>query len=400
MLMRRGAIGALICALALACAPGWAATAPGVLTGEVIAGESIPVYATSAALVESVNALVGQQVSAGEALVTLSTERVYAHSDGVVASVSSAPGDAVDGAVLSVAPVSQYSIYCTVEDAYEQPENMLLHAGQTIYAKCTRDGSHRAVARVTAIDGEHFTLEALGGELYIGETVYLYLSDEFESDQRVGIGTVVDSAVSEYAASGTLTRVCVAPGDAVERGQLLYEYLPGSATQPGAGDAITAADDGIVLDISAQAGQALDEGAMVAEIAPLDGLRISVYVDEVDAAAIAAGDAVTLTLPWQEEEEAFAGTVESVSRAAADSATQTATDAAGATGTATAGDALSGAGDSANAGGALTASGSADTGRASDSQAISGESLYEVRILPAELDGLRIGMSVTVYFGD
>ena len=457
MHMRRDAIIALICALALACAPALALADPGVCEGEVIAGDSAAVYATSNASVVSVDALPGQLVEAGDALVTLEPARVYAHSDGVVASVDFAQGDNVDGTVLSVEPTSRYQIVCTVEDAYELPENMLLHVGQTLYAKCTRDGSHRAVARVISIDGEYFTLETLGGELYIGETVYLYSSDEFESKQRVGIGTVIGSSLSEYTASGTLTRICVEPGDIVERGQLLYEYMPGGQSGQDAGEVLLSDTSGIVLSISAQAGQALTAGAVAAEIAPLDALRISVYVSEEDAHDVAAGDAVTLTLPWYEDEQAFAGTVESVSLVSAGMAEQAASTQLAA-GTA----AANGTSDAAQAGMESTgsAAGIASTGvassAASDQLAISAdyalsgmnsssaqiamastgmaatnmtstdmaatdmtstgaqsdgaqttttqasaeadEVLYEVRILPAQFDELRIGMSVTVDF--
>lgn len=380
---------ALVCALTLACAPCSASAGPGVCEGEVVSAYSVAVYAPGSAQVTSVDALPGQLVEVGDALATLATERVYAHSDGTVASVECAPGDAVEGAVLSVAPTSRYQIVCTVEDAYELPENMLLHVGQTLYAKCTRDGSHRAVARVISIDGEYFTLEALGGELYTGETVYLYLSDEFESRQRVGIGTVVGSSVSEYSAAGTLTRICVEPGDTVERGQLLYEYVPDAL--PGTGSTLPSDASGILLSTSLQAGQTLVSGEAVAEIAPLDALRVSVYVSEDEAADIAAGDAVALMLPWQEDEDAFAGTVESIARVPAGT---DATDAQGAS-DGYAGTTASGEGTGTSAAASAQAAQSADAAQA---QAESDQALYEVRILPAQLDGLRIGMSVTVDF--
>lgn len=397
--MKRNAIRALICALALACAPGMALAAPGVCEGEVIAGASEAVYAPGSAQVVSVDALAGQLVEAGDALMTLAPVSVYAHSDGTVADVDCAQGDTINGAVLSVEPVSRYQIVCTVEDAYESPENMLLHVGQTIYAKCTRDGSHRAVAQVVSIDSDNFTLQTLGGELYVGETVYLYSSDDFDSEQRVGIGTVIANPVSEYSANGTLTRICVEPGDIVERGQLLYEYMPDALSGQDASATLTSDTSGIVLSISAQAGQSLTAGAAVAQIAPLDELRVSVYVSESDVADIAPGDTVSLTLPWQEAEDASDGIIESISRvdssAAEQSDSQSALDASTtmSAGLDTGMGAMqSGIPDS------QSGLASASTQSSGTVQAEDAEVLYEVRIIPQDLDQLRIGMTVTVDF--
>ena len=276
----RALAAAALMAGAAALAPA-ALAGPGVCDGTVTATGEVEVYATNDAVVDSIGVLTGQAVAQGDALLELRTEKVFAAEDGTVASVEVASGECADGNVMSIAPLSRYTIYCSVGDAYDEPDNMLLHMGQTLYARCKTDGTHRAVARVCAIYGEYFTLEALGGELYVGEVVYLYESDDFKSSGRVGIGTVVSSEACEYAARGCLTALYVEAGDAVERGQLLFEYLPGSGIAPGQTPVLTSDADGIVTAIYAVEGQALGNAAPALTRAPRDGLRVSVLLDDV-----------------------------------------------------------------------------------------------------------------------
>ena len=383
----RALAAAALMAGAAALAPA-ALAGPGVCDGTVTATGEVAVYATNDAVVDSIGVLTGQTVAQGDALLALRTEKVFAAEDGTVASVEFASGECADGTVVSIAPLSRYTIYCSVEDAYEEPDNLLLHMGQTLYAKCKTDGTHRAVARVCAIDGEYFTLEALGGELYVGEVVYLYESDSFKSSARVGIGTVVSSAASEYAACGCLTALYVEEGDTVERGQLLFEYLPGSGIAPGQTPALTSDADGIVTAIYAAEGQALVNASPALVIAPIDGLRVSVLLDEADAACVREGDTVGLLLPWQEYEDAFSGTVESVSRVS--SGTASAAD-AGAGMSATSGmGAASGMGEASGMGAA--------SGMSADTATAEGETQYEVVIRSGDASQLRIGMTVTVAF--
>ena len=60
-------------------------------------------------------------------------------------------------------------------------------------------------------------------------------SCDFTLSERVGIGTVVANDTEVYEAKGALTQLCVAAGDAVERGQLLYELDGGSVEAPVSG---------------------------------------------------------------------------------------------------------------------------------------------------------------------
>lgn len=271
-----------------------------VYAGVTAALETVPICAEAAGTMAAVEAEVGQRVEAGQALAALKSEKVFAGQDGMVSLVEASAGEDVDGTVLEIALVERYTIHCTVDKAYQSAASTLLHSGETVYIKCTADGTHRAVGVVTQIDGSEYRVLTLGGELYVGEAVYLYRDGDFTASLRVGAGTVVASDTQVYEASGALSRLCVAAGDVVERGQLLYELGGGS---------VEAACAGILADISCQPGESVAKGQVVAGIVPEDAVGVEIEVDEAQVSRIAVGDAASLTFAGQEDECALPGTV-------------------------------------------------------------------------------------------
>ena len=288
--------------MALLCLSG--AALAEVYEGQTAALSRVTVLAEQYGDVEAVAAVVGQRVTEGEPLVRLRAERTFATQDGTVSIVNADVGDDVSGAVLELAPVERYTVYCTVDKAYQSSESTLIHGGETVYAKCTADGTHRAVGVVTQVDGEEYRVLTIGGELYVGETVYLYRDAEFTTERRVGIGTVLTSDTQAYEAEGALTLLRVSEGDAVERGQLLYTI---------GGGEISAPVGGIVASIACQAGETLEENQTVAEIVPDGEVGVEIRVDEADVAKIQIGSAARLTFAGQEDEDAVSGTVVEIS---------------------------------------------------------------------------------------
>ena len=253
---------------------------------------------------EAVPVLAGQRVTEGETLVRLRADKTFAAQDGTVSIVYAEVGDDVSGAVLELAPVERYTVYCTVDKAYQSSESTRVHSGETVYAKCTADGTHRAVGVVTQVDGEEYRVLTIGGELYVGETVYLYRDADFTAAGRVGIGTVVASDTQACEAEGTLTLMRVSEGDSVERGQLLYAI---------GGGEISAPVGGIVASVSCRPGDAVQKNQTVAEIVPDGEIGVEIRVDEADAAKIRVGSAAQLIFAGQEDEDAVPGTVVEIS---------------------------------------------------------------------------------------
>ena len=175
-----------------------------VYQGTVAASSEIQVAAASDGILEALNAEAGSTVSKGDVLGALRTTRVFASQDGTVASIRLLEGEEADGTVMEIYPVERYQIYCTVDKAYQSAESTLVRPGERVYIKCTYNGTHRGVGIITQIDGDEYRVLAIGGELYVGETVYLYRDEDFSTKQRVGIGTVVTNDTEIYEAEGKL----------------------------------------------------------------------------------------------------------------------------------------------------------------------------------------------------
>ena len=251
-------------------------------------------------IVQALDVEAGSHVKSGDVMASLKPERVFAAQDGSISLVNAREGDSIDGTLLALLPLERYLIYCTVDKAYQSAESTLVHSGETVYVRCTTDGSHRAVGVLTEIESEEYRVLTLGGELYLGETVYLYRSDEFTASQRIGIGTVVSNDTQDYAASGTVSRLMVEEGDAVERGQLLYEINGGTIDAP---------VSGIVTALNVSVGEAVEADQAVAEIVPDGQVCVEIQVGESDVSDFSKGQRVTLTQTFDAEERNFGGTV-------------------------------------------------------------------------------------------
>lgn len=297
----------LTVALALALLGGGALAE--VYAGSTVAGSTLAVSAPDGGTLTEVLAQPGARVEAGQALAELRTRKVYAAEDGTVARILAREGAQVDGAVLELAPVSRYTIHCTVDGAASSAESTFVHAGEALYLRCTANGTHRGTGVVTQIDGETYLVAATGGELYVGETVRLYRDADFTSSQRVGIGTVVAADPQSYEAQGYLLRLHVAEGEFVERGELLYECAESAQTE------LTAPAAGIVTEAAAS-GDALQAGQAALTLAPLDAIQVEFLVDEEAAAALAPDDSVALIRADDPREAERRGAILSVSGAA------------------------------------------------------------------------------------
>ena len=252
----------------------------------------------------------GAQAAAGDVVGEIRTSACFSPIDGEIAAMHAEAGDQVSGTVLEIDPVSRYSIVCTVTGARQVPENTLVHIGETLYVKCTADGSHRAVGRIVAIDGSQYTVEVTGGELYIGETVWLYRDAGFASGSRVGSGTVLSSDPVACTADGELMTLLVAEGDSVSRGQLLYTTATDRET------AITVPVSGLVTEISVSRGDQVRKDETVAVIAQRIVLRVP--VDEDSAGNFHVGDELIYTRADDPHETAYTARVSRILSSVAD----------------------------------------------------------------------------------
>ncbi len=192
--------GLLALCLSALCLTG-AASAEITLSGTVVARETAAVTADVGGAVEEVYVREGEWIEAGDAVASIAVTGVYAPADGTVRGVLAEAGDSAGETVLYVAPLSRYTVSANISDAYSSAANKYVTIGETVYMRCTRDGSHVAVGRITGVTGSDYTVEVTGGELYMEETVNIYRDDSYTSSSRIGSGTV--SRTAEIAVGGT-----------------------------------------------------------------------------------------------------------------------------------------------------------------------------------------------------
>ena len=202
-----------------------------VYEGKTVAASSVSVEVEAGGILESLDVMLGETVAEGDVIGSVRATKVFATQDGTVALLNVSEGDSVDGTVLEIMPVETYQIYCTVDNAYQSCESTLVHSGERVYLKCTANGTHRGVGVITKIENDEYRVLAIGGEFYVGETVYLYRDEDFSTKQRIGKGTVVINDTEAYEASGTIARLHVSEGEYVERGELLYEITDSENTE-------------------------------------------------------------------------------------------------------------------------------------------------------------------------
>lgn len=316
-LSKRILTGALACALLAPCALAETIS----FTGTVAAKTTSEVYAPIGGTVESVQAVAGQQVRAGDVLATLATTRVYAPEDGVVTGLFAQPGDSAEavsqryGAVMYIEGASVYTISASTDNAYNTTENKFVHVGESVCLSCYSDGSHSGVGVITAIEGTSYTVEVTSGEFLIGETVNVYRGESATTAARIGRGTLGRINPTAVSASGSIVSIAVQDGDAVQKGDLLFETLEGSFDGCYmSGNEIRAAADGVVSQINLSQGGKVEKGSVAAVLYPEGAMRIQAQIAEANLGLIHVGDPVEIELNWNSDAEVrYTGVVSMIS---------------------------------------------------------------------------------------
>ena len=77
-------------------------------------------------------------------MATVALPGIYAPADGTVRGIMAEAGDSAGQTVLSIAPMSKYTVTADISDAYDSAANKHVTVGETVYMECSRDGSHVA----------------------------------------------------------------------------------------------------------------------------------------------------------------------------------------------------------------------------------------------------------------
>lgn len=315
---------AALAALALAAMIPIGALGETVFAGEVTASNTQVIAAPFGGMVEKVSVRVGDSVKIGDPIAVVETTKVYAETDGTVSGVFASEGDSADGiktrygGLVYIEPINRYTLSCSTEKAYNSSENRYIHIGESIYLKCTKDGSHQGRGVVTGLDekdDDKFTVEVTGGEFYMGETVDIYRSGDYANASRIGRGTVGRTQTVAVNAEGSVLKMHVKAGDTVERGELLFETVRGTLDGLYAPEKQVVSDvAGVIATVDAGNGATVEKDAKIATIYPNNAMQIKMVISEADLMDVTVGGKAEIEFNWDADGgRRFEGTISSIS---------------------------------------------------------------------------------------
>ncbi len=309
--MNKGKLLTAAMAALLILALGAPALAQVTFQGTVISRETITVSAPFGGLVDELSLRKGDKICVGDPVATIKTTKVYAEMDGVVSGIFAKEGDQTEGiterygGVMYLEPINKYVVSATTEKAYNSSDTKYVHIGERVYLSCTKDGTHVGTAVVTKVSevdengNTPYTLEVVGGEFYMGETVGIYRDSAHSSASRIGRGTIQQNAAVPVKGTGSVLKLHVQVGDRVERGEVLFETVEGVL------DGLYAVDntiysplDGFVATVEAAQGSAVEKGGKLITVYPKDAMQIEMKVSELDLNEIHEGDRVSIEFEW------------------------------------------------------------------------------------------------------
>lgn len=303
----------LICAVAalLTMALGLPALAQVTFQGTVVSSKTLAVSAPFGGLVDEINLRKGDPIHVGDAVATIKTTKVYAEMDGTISGIFAREGDQSEGiserygGVMYIEPVHRYVVSATTEKAYNSSDTKYIHIGERVHLSCTKDGTHVGMAVVTSISDVNeqgntpYKLEVVSGDFYMGETVGIYRSEDYEASTRIGRGTIQQNAAVAVKGTGSVLKIHVQVGDHVERGEVLFETVEGVLDGLYAMDNIIYSPlDGIVASVEAAQGSGVEKNGKLITVYPKDSLQIEIKVSELDLNEIHEGDKVSIEFEW------------------------------------------------------------------------------------------------------
>ena len=266
----------------------------------------------------------GDSVKIGDPIATVETAKTYASTDGTVSGVFAHEGDSADGvktqygALVYIEPINRFTLACSTEKGYNSSENRYIHIGETVFLKCTKDGSHQGRGVVTGLDEKDdgkFTVEVTGGEFYMGETVDIYRSGDYANASRIGRGTVGRTQTVAVNAEGSVLKMHVKAGDTVERGELLFETVRGTLDGLYAPEKQVVSDvAGVIATVDAGNGATVEKDAKIATIYPNNAMQIKMVISEADLMDVTVGGKAEIEFNWDADSgRRFEGTISSIS---------------------------------------------------------------------------------------
>lgn len=260
----------------------------------------------------------GDRVSAGDALFTLDTAKVYAPDSGTLYGLFVKEGDLCEdamaqyGRIASIEKDPPLVIDASTKGAYKDDDNKIIHLGATVYFEQSNDGSNEGEGRVIAVNGNRFTVEMTAGDFVLDDKVRIYREEKMGNKTKIGEGTFVRGADLALTGSGRVLKCYFRQGQRVNKGDLLFELIS-SESDPGVLSArVTAPASGVLSAPKAVSGQQAYKGQVLITVHDLSEMRVVAEVDEMDLDKVRPGASLTVVFD-RYPNESVPGTVTDVS---------------------------------------------------------------------------------------
>ena len=269
------------------------------LEGTVECVQSLPIFSLAKGNVNEIRCAVGDRVTQDRCIVTVTTTKVYAPVTGKVWLWGNA-GDKMDeltaqyGAAAYIEPSQPYTIKTRAVDANGRAAEA--HPGQRVYLICMTDGKKTGEGVITVVSGGEFTVQVEQSNFADSDVISIYTTADHAANNRIGRGNLTRAGISACGGTGYIVRTHVKSGDAVQKGDLIYETVEGSFL-PGAArlDEIAVPEDGVIAEMKVGRGQEMDDKTIVALLYPDAQMRVRALAPESALSDYRVGDTVYIT---------------------------------------------------------------------------------------------------------
>lgn len=316
--MKKKLISLVLCLLMLAplCAAGAEETAVSTANATVDAANTVQLTAPFAGVLLPYDWNGGERISSGDVVLEMDTNKLYAPADGALQGVFAEEGDLCEdviaqyGKIANIEKPETLVISATTSGRYNSDENKELHVGSTIYVEQTDDTDNTGEGRITALNGNAYSVELTAGEFVEGDQVKLYRDEKMGSKTCIGSGTLVRGLDVAVQGSGRVLKSYCRQGQQVKKGQLLFELAPADCA-PTVTDGQLKADCDGILELKAASGQQVYKGQVLALLHDLTAMEVTAQVDEVDLDRVHVGDSLKVICDRYPDTE-LSGTVVSI----------------------------------------------------------------------------------------
>ena len=222
----------------------------------------------------------GDRVEADEVLFVMQTQKVYAPADGTMQAVFAQEGDLCEdvqmlyGCIGTMTRATEQIILADTADAYDEDGEPVVHAGAPVYLRQSDDEDNKGKGRIIAVDGENYTVELTSGLFDDEDEVEVFSDENMGTKTKLGDGTVTRQADLPLTASGRVLKSYVQQGDAIRKGQLLFETISPDAEPDATSAEITAPVTGALELGYLTSGQQVYKGQLLCSVHDLSTLEV------------------------------------------------------------------------------------------------------------------------------